>query len=89
MFTSSSAVGLISYQYAVTPRINLTAKANTLYHGFIDNNTNIQPRDVIWGGSLTVGVNSILGPIDASLMYSDVAKKVLPYFNIRIPFGYR
>ena len=89
LFTSSSAVGLIGYQYAVTPRINLTAKANTLYHGFIDNNTNIQPSDVIWGGSLTVGINSILGPIDASLMYSDVAKKVLPYFNIGIPFGYR
>jgi hypothetical protein len=36
-----------------------------------------------------VGVNSILDPIDASLMYPDVAKKVLPYFNIGIYFGYR
>ncbi|WP_133273734.1 BamA/TamA family outer membrane protein [Hymenobacter radiodurans] len=89
LFVSSAVAGLVGYQYAIGPRVFITGKANALYHGFIDDNTNIQPSDVIYGGSLTLGINSFLGPIDASLMYSDVSKKVLPYFNIGIPFGYR
>lgn len=89
LFVSSAVAGLVGYQYAVTPRIYLTGKANVLYHGFLDGNTNIQPAGVIYGGALTVGINSFLGPIDTSLMYSNVSKKLLPYFNIGFPFGYR
>ena len=86
---SSAAAALVGYQYALTPRIFLTGKANVLYHGFLDGNTNIQPAGVIYGGALTLGINSFLGPIDTSLMYSNVSKKLLPYFNIGFPFGYR
>lgn len=89
LFVSSAVSGLVGYQYAIGQRVFVTGKVNSLYHGFIDNNTNIQPSKVIYGGSLTLGINSFLGPIDASLMYSDVSRKVLPYFNIGIPFGYR
>ncbi|SFP95078.1 patatin-like phospholipase family protein [Hymenobacter arizonensis] len=89
LFVSSAAAGLVGYQYALTPRIYLTGKANALYHGFLDGNTNIQPAGVIYGGALTVGINSFLGPIDTSVMYSNVSKKLLPYFNIGFPFGYR
>ena len=89
LFVSSAAAGLVGYQYALTPRVFLTGKANVLYHGFLDGNTNIQPAGVIYGGALTLGINSFLGPIDTSLMYSNVSKKLLPYFNIGFPFGYR
>ena len=89
LFVSSAVAGLVGYQYALTPRLYLIGKANVLYHGFLDGNTNLQPAGVIYGGALTVGINSFLGPINTSLMYSNVAKKVLPYFNIGIPFGYR
>ena len=89
LFVSSAAAALVGYQYAITPRIYLTGKANALYHGFIDGNTNLQPSRVIYGGALTIGINSFLGPIDTSLMYSNVSKKLLPYFNIGFPFGYR
>ncbi len=46
-------------------------------------------RAQAFGGSLTLSVNSLMEPIDISLMYSGVSKKVLPYFNIGFPFGYR
>lgn len=89
IYTSSAVALLVGYQYAVGSRLFLTAKANTMYHSFLRENLNAQPAKLIGGGSLTLGINSLLGPIDASLMYSSVSKKVLPYFNIGIPFGYR
>ncbi|WP_324671990.1 patatin-like phospholipase family protein [Hymenobacter sp. GOD-10R] len=89
IYTGSVATGLVGYQYAVGPRIFATAKFNVLYHDFINSNTKLQPAAFVYGGAITLGINSFLGPIDASLMYSNVTKKVLPYFNIGFPFGYR
>ena len=89
LFTGSAAVALLGYRYFLTPTISLTAKANSLHHGFVGGNARLQPAGWAHGGALTLGVNSPLGPIDASLMYSNVTRKVLPYFNIGIPFGYR
>ena len=89
LFVSSAVAGLVGYQYALTPHLYLTGKANALYHSFLDGNTNLQPSRVIYGGALTVGISSFLGPLETSLMYSNVSKKLLPYFNIGFPFGYR
>ncbi|WP_223649575.1 patatin-like phospholipase family protein [Hymenobacter psoromatis] len=89
LYTGSAVVGLVGYQYAVAPKIFVIAKANALYHDFVANAARPQPARMIYGGSLTLGINSLLGPIDVSLMYSDATKKLLPYFNIGFPFGYR
>lgn len=89
LYTGSAVAGLVGYQYAVGPKLFVTAKANALYHDFIANAARPTPARLVYGGSLTLGLNSLLGPIDVSLMYSDVSKKLLPYFNIGFPFGYR
>ncbi|SDY58671.1 patatin-like phospholipase family protein [Hymenobacter psychrophilus] len=89
LYTGSALAGLVGYQYALSPKVFLTAKANMLYYGFISNQARPQPARLAYGGALSLGLNSFLGPIDVSLMYSDVAKKLLPYFNIGFPFGYR
>ncbi len=89
IYTGSAVAGLVGYQFAVTPKVFLTAKANALYYDFIANEARSQSARLAYGGALSLGLNSFLGPIDVSLMYSDVAKKVLPYFNIGFPFGYR
>ncbi|MBC8083784.1 MAG: patatin-like phospholipase family protein, partial [Hymenobacter sp.] len=89
IYNGSAVVALIGYQHALSPKLYLIAKANSLYYGFVGSNTKLQPSQFVHGGSLTLGINSILGPIDVSLMYSDASKRVLPYFNIGIPFGYR
>ncbi|NVO33381.1 patatin-like phospholipase family protein [Hymenobacter lapidiphilus] len=88
LYTGSALAGLVGYQYALSPKIFLTAKANVLYYGFISNQARPQSARLAYGGALSLGLNSFLGPIDVSLMYSDVAKKLLPYFNIGFPFGY-
>jgi NTE family protein len=72
----------------VSPKVFLTAKANALYYDFLANSARPQSARFAYGGSLSLGLNSFLGPIDVSLMYSDVAKKLLPYFNIGFLFGY-
>ena len=89
IYTGSAVSGLMGYQYAVSPKVFLTGKANALYYNFIDNPAHPQSARMAYGGSLGLGLNSFLGPIDVSLMYSNVAKKLLPYFNIGFPFGYR
>jgi len=89
IYTGSAVAALLGYQYAVGHSVFLTAKANALYYDFIANSARPQPARLAYGGALTLGINSLLGPIDISLMYSGVSKKVLPYFNIGFPFGYR
>ena len=89
IYTGSAVAGLVGYQYAVSPKVFLTAKANALYYDFIANEARPQSARLAYGGALSLGLNSFLGPIDVSLMYSNVAKKLLPYFNVGFPFGYR
>lgn len=88
--TTGSAAGLLlGYQYSVGRNLYATAKVNGLYHDFLGENLRLQPARVIYGTSLTLGLKTLLGPIDASVMYSDASKKLSTYFNIGIPFGYR
>ena len=89
MYTSSAVAALVGYRYALSPKLSVTGKANALYHSFLRGNYNAQSDQLIYGGALTLGINSLLGPIDASRMYSNLSKRLLPYFNIGIPFGYR
>lgn len=88
--TTGSAAGLLlGYQHSVGHNLYATAKVNGLYHDFIGENLRLRPARVIYGTSLTLGLKTFLGPIDASVMYSGVSKKLLTYFNIGIPFGYQ
>ncbi|OGX90509.1 hypothetical protein [Hymenobacter coccineus] len=89
VYTNSAVAALVGYRYGLSPKVSVTAKANALYHSFLRENFNSQPAKLIYGGTLTLGINSLLCPIDASLMYSNVSKRIIPYFNIGIPFGYR
>ena len=89
LLTSSAGTGLLGYRYSVAPKLHAMLTANVLYHDFIGRNINRQPVGAIYGGALTLGYRSFLGPIDISLMCSDRSNKVLTYFNIGIPFGYR
>ena len=82
-------MALLGYRYAVTPNIYLGAKYNTLYQGFVSSSKPLHSARWIHGGALTLGISSLLGPIDVSLMYSSASKKIVPYFNSGFPFRYR
>lgn len=83
IFTGSAISLKLGYQLALTKDLFLIAKANGLYYDFVTSNYRLSsiPTKGI-GYSLTAGYRTFLGPIEASLMYSDFNKKILPYFNL-------
>ncbi|WP_290846498.1 patatin-like phospholipase family protein [Flavobacterium sp.] len=82
IFSPSVISAQIGYQYNVVSNLYLIFKANTLYHDFIDSNLKLRDSSHGTGFSVTGGYKTFLGPIEASLMYSDLNKELLPYFNL-------
>ena len=82
VFSASVVSAQVGYQHAFTNNLFLTAKVNGLYYDFIKSNYRNNPVSRGIGYSLTAGYKTFLGPIETSLMYSDLNKKILPYFNI-------
>ena len=82
IFTASAVSLKIGYQQAITNNLFLIAKVNGLYYDFIKSNFRFDGTSRGIGYSLTGGYRTFLGPIEASLMYSDLNKKILPYFNL-------
>ncbi len=83
IYTSSVVSVQAGYQHELFSNLFLTGKVNMLWYDFIHNNfvLNNTTRHGL-GSSLTLGYRTFLGPIEASLMYSDMNHQVLPYFNI-------
>ncbi|KAA2239462.1 hypothetical protein F0L74_25000 [Chitinophaga agrisoli] len=84
VMTSSAAVVQLAYQYEmfrnifVLPRIGL---------GVYDFNGNVEAKyNYLSGYALTAGYNSRLGPMEASLMYSDQDGRLKFYVNIGFNF---
>ncbi|RZJ34622.1 MAG: hypothetical protein EOO51_09170 [Flavobacterium sp.] len=82
IFSASVVSAQVGYQHAITPNLFLIGKVNALWYDFIKSNFRFNETSHGIGYSLTGGYKTFLGPIEASLMYSDLNKKVLPYFNI-------
>lgn len=87
IFTNSAASLQLGYRVQIVNNLFVTGKANTLWYDFIDDDFRLHPSAHGMGYALTVGYNSIIGPIEASIMYSDINKRIKPYFNIGIPLG--
>lgn len=83
IFSSSVVSAQVGYQHQLIKNLYLTGKVNGLWFDFIETSyrlNTIQRYGI--GGSLTAGYKTFLGPIEASLMYSNLSNQVLPYFNI-------
>lgn len=83
IFTASALSVKVGYQQAITNNLFIIGKVNGLYYDFVKSNFmfDATPSQGI-GYSITGGYRTFLGPIEASLMYSDFNKKILPYFNL-------
>ena len=83
IFTASAISLKLGYQQAITNNLFVIAKVNGLYYDFVTSNfrLNTIPNHGI-GYSVTGGYRTFLGPIEASLMYSDFNKRIMPYFNL-------
>lgn len=82
IFSASVVSAKIGYQYCIADNLYLITKVNGLYYDFIKSNYRIHGESTGIGCSVTGAYRTFLGPVEASLMYSDINKKVLPYFNI-------
>lgn len=90
LFTSSAAIWQVGYQHTLTTNLYLLARANGLWHDFMNSNLRVpaQAEGFTMGYSVSAGYKSFLGPIMISLQYSDLSKRVSTYFNIGFPLGY-
>ena len=82
IFTASVITAEVGYQYSLTNNLFLTTKINGLWYDFIKSNFRFSADSRGLGCAFSAGYKTFLGPIEASLMYSDLNKKILPYFNI-------
>lgn len=82
VFSASVVSAQAGYQHAVTDNLFIIAKVNGLYYDFIKSNFRRNSANQGIGCSFTGAYRTFLGPIEASLMYSDLNNKILPYFNI-------
>ncbi|MXN91523.1 hypothetical protein GR160_09810 [Flavobacterium sp. Sd200] len=82
IFSSSVISAKIGYQHCLAENLYVIAKVNGLYYDFIKSNYRMHGESNGIGFSLTGAYRTFLGPVEASLMYSDINNKLLPYFNI-------
>jgi len=74
-------IGRLDVQYEfyknfyLTPKYNIGVSSENLKDIFTENNP-------INGYGLSLGVNTVIGPIEVTIMSSDYNKKVLGYFNL-------
>lgn len=86
MYSSSVANFQLAVRYQMYSSIFLTGRANLLYHDVVTSNTRTSRAGYLSGYALTFGYNFLLGPLEISAMYSEQAKKVLPYVTLGVPF---
>ncbi|NMH26891.1 patatin-like phospholipase family protein [Flavobacterium silvaticum] len=82
IFSSSVVSAQFGYQHAVTNNFYLTGIVNGLWYDFVKSNLTVNRDTNGVGYSLTAGYRTFLGPLEASMTYSDLNEKVLPYFNV-------
>jgi NTE family protein len=86
--TTGSALNLqLGYQYKVSGSLYVIGKINHLWYNFIKSNYQLGRGSSGIGYAVTAGFRSFVGPIEASVMYSDISKRITPYFNIGFPLG--
>ncbi len=80
-----SLVGRLDFQYEVFPNIFATAKYNLGFHSKQLQNI-LSENAAINGYGLSIGVNTLLGPLELTIMNSDYSNKWIGYLNIGYVF---
>ncbi len=85
--TYSFLVNQLGLQYQATKDVFLTARANTGVYNFFNKSFNrLDKSNFLSGYSLSGGYNTVAGPFEISLMYSDQAKDFTGYVNLGFHF---
>lgn len=85
--TANSALGVVvDLRTNLTNSIFLTGEVGVMSTQFIDPYTNLKSTDLFTGSTITISYNSILGPLEFSLLYSEETNKVNTYVNFGFSF---
>jgi NTE family protein len=85
--TANSALGfIVDIRTYLTNSIFLTGSFGLMASQYNDPYSNLKERDLFTGSTLTISYNSILGPLEFSLLYSEETKKVNTYVNFGFSF---
>lgn len=82
IFCASAASLKIGFQYSLMRNLYLKPQVNGLVYDFIPGNLGRTSTGKAFGCSMTFAYKTLLGPIEASTMYSNLNNTILPYFNL-------
>ncbi|MBY0481547.1 MAG: patatin-like phospholipase family protein [Chitinophagaceae bacterium] len=86
LHAQSVAAAMLGLRCKIFNNVFLIGRTNILVNDFMKNQTLTKNPRWVTGTALTVGYNSLLGPIEFSAMYSAQAKSLQTYVNIGISF---
>ena len=86
VISGSVAAGMLGLRYQLYPSSYIIGRGNILYYDFIKGSTVLSNSKFLTGYALSFGYNSLLGPLEISVMYSDQTGKLASYFSLGIPF---
>ncbi len=84
--TNSLVKGALNWRYQITSATYAAATFNLMYHSFMNAETNnVFSKHLLNGYALTLGFDSVIGPLEFSFMYSGNSGILKNYVNL----GYR
>ncbi len=77
---------LLGLNLQLSKNTYLMARTNAAVINFISGDEKIHLKNWLTGHALTFAYNTLIGPLEFSLEYSEQSKKVITYVNFGIPF---
>ncbi|WP_160290246.1 patatin-like phospholipase family protein [Flavihumibacter solisilvae] len=79
--------GGINYRYQFTGSLYAAATFNLMYHSFLKEEFDDFNNNLLSGYGLTLGIDSPIGPLEFSFMYSDQSNVLKNYVNLGFRFS--
>ena len=79
--------GGINYRYQFTGSLYAAATFNVMYHSFLKEEFDDFNNNLLSGYGLTLGIESPIGPLEFSFMYSDQSNVLKNYVNLGFRFS--
>lgn len=84
---NSLVKGAINWRYHFTGSVYAAASFNLMYHSFLEERFDTYPNNILSGYGLTLGIDSPIGPLEFSFMYSDQSQRLKNYVNLGYKFS--
>ena len=84
--TPSVASLLLGLNFRLSKNIYLMVRSNAAVINFISGDNQVHLKNWLTGHAITFAYNTLIGPLEFSLTYSEQSKKVITYVNFGIPF---